>query len=163
MLLRNKPRILKSSQPEFAISVKDTKDFQIGLDHQLFAIEPHPTLVRATDRITREAKKYEEQLDVQDIAVKDFADRVPLKAREPPIIDGELPPEEEKFTYRLEEEKTKRFVLDALTLEMARLDQTTEHLLRMAQEQNNKMGEIQKSNDEVEQYIRQQVKDQQLY
>ncbi|CAD8090854.1 unnamed protein product [Paramecium sonneborni] len=159
-LLRGRPKILKGSQT--LIQNKPTQDFSLNLDKALFTMQPAPRLI-VPKELNMEKKKYEGSVDQVDITEQEYEKLIPKKSKDPPITNKEIVNDKQEMpTYVLEEEKTKQFVMEALSEELARLDSNTENLLRSLDQEKEKMGLMKQQNDEIEQQVKQMVQNKRL-
>ncbi|CAD8170128.1 unnamed protein product [Paramecium octaurelia] len=159
-LLRSRPKILKGSQN--LIQNKPTNEFSLNLDKALFTMQPAPRLI-VPKEVNVNKQKYEGQVDQVDITEQEFEKLIPKKQKDPPITNKKIVNDKQEMpTYILEEEKTKQFVMEALSEELARLDSNTENLLKTLDQEKEKMGLMKQQNDEIEQQVKLMVQNKRL-
>ncbi|CAD8189000.1 unnamed protein product [Paramecium pentaurelia] len=159
-LLRSRPKILKGSQN--LIQNKPTNEFSLNLDKALFTMQPAPRLI-VPKEVNVNKKKYEGQIDQVDITEQEFEKLIPKKQKDSPITNKKIVNDKQEMpTYILEEEKTKQFVMEALSEELMRLDSNTDNLLRTLDQEKEKMGLMKQQNDEIEQQVKLMVQNKRL-
>ncbi|CAD8094078.1 unnamed protein product [Paramecium primaurelia] len=159
-LLRSRPKILKGSQN--LIQNKPTNEFSLNLDKALFTMQPAPRLI-VPKEVNVNKKKYEGQIDQVDITEQEFEKLIPKKQKDSPITNKKIVNDKQEMpTYILEEEKTKQFVMEALSEELKRLDSNTDNLLRTLDQEKEKMGLMKQQNDEIEQQVKLMVQNKRL-
>ncbi|CAK79021.1 unnamed protein product (macronuclear) [Paramecium tetraurelia] len=159
-LLRSRPKILKGSQT--LIQNKPTNEFSLNLDKALFTMQPAPRLI-VPKEVNVNKQKYEGQVDQVDITEQEFEKLIPKKQKDHPITNKKIVNDKQEMpTYILEEEKTKQFVMEALSEELARLDSNTENLLKTLDQEKEKMGLMKQQNDEIEQQVKIMVQNKRL-